>query len=188
MAKALDVAKYLIQLAEREAEPEMLTPMRLQKLLYYVQGWSLGLRQTEMFGEAIEAWQHGPVVPEVYRAFSAYQNNPIAGFADDPCRSLTAGDREFIESIWAGYRKYSASGLRDMTHHETPWLESWSRNTSGGRDGIEISQFAMRQFFATRCRNDLVPMFDLERLAAAEREFFEGGGIDLAAFAESVRE
>lgn len=185
MAKALDVAKYLVQLAEREVEPEPLTSMRLQKLLYYVQGWSLGLRQTAMFGEAIEAWQHGPVVPEVYRAFSAYQNNPITGFADDPCRSLTAADRELIESVWAGYRKYSASGLRDMTHHETPWLESWSRNTPGGRDGIEISQFSMQQFFATRRRDHLEPMFDPDRLAVADREFSAGGGVELEAFAES---
>src|SRR5688572_9971276 len=59
-ASALDVARYLIQLAAAEDEPEELSHLRLQKLLYYVQGWSLAQRGEAMFPDRIEAWAHGP--------------------------------------------------------------------------------------------------------------------------------
>lgn len=187
MAKALDVAKFLIRLAAAEEEPELLSPMRLQKLLYYVQGWSLGIRQTEMFGESIEAWQHGPVVREIYIAFSEFGSQPItADFAGDALRSLSGSDREFIESVWSGYRRYSTSGLRDMTHREPPWLEAWRQSAPTARDGIEISQVSMQRYFAARNTSELGQMFDPERLARAECEFAEGGGVDLEVFAESL--
>src|SRR5262249_50830431 len=49
VAQAIDVARYLIQLAAAEDEPELLSHLRLQKLLYYVQGWSLAQRRAPMF-------------------------------------------------------------------------------------------------------------------------------------------
>lgn len=187
MGKALDVAKYLIRLAAAEEEPELLSPMRLQKLLYYVQGWSLGIRQTEVFDESIEAWQHGPVVREVYVAFSEFGSQSItADLSADALQSLTGADREFIESIWSGYRRYSAGGLRDMTHREPPWLEAWQQSAPTARNGIEISQVSMQRYFANRNTSELGQMFDPERLDRAEREFAEGGGVDLEAFAESL--
>src|SRR5689334_12279943 len=65
-ASAMDVAKFLIYLSACEDEPDYVSHLRLQKLLYYVQGWSLALRGKPMFVERIEAWAHGPVVKNVY--------------------------------------------------------------------------------------------------------------------------
>src|SRR5882762_6202388 len=76
-ASALDVAKYLILLARSEEEPEFLSPMQLQKLLYYTQGWSLALLKEPMFDERIEAWAYGPVVKEVFQAFRNFGDGPI---------------------------------------------------------------------------------------------------------------
>jgi uncharacterized phage-associated protein len=60
-ANALHVARYLVKLAAGESEPEHLTHMRLQKLLYYVQGWSLAATGERFFDGEIQAWTHGPV-------------------------------------------------------------------------------------------------------------------------------
>lgn len=65
MASAYEVAQHLIRLAEFEEEPDYLTHLRLQKLLYYVQAWSMAMRSRPMFPERIEAWGHGPVVPNL---------------------------------------------------------------------------------------------------------------------------
>ena len=71
MTTALDAARYLVRLGFTPDEPEdsdFLCPLRVQKLLYYVQGWSLGINDVPMFSERIEAWAHGPVVRDLYAA------------------------------------------------------------------------------------------------------------------------
>ena len=62
MAAAMDVVRYLVELAGPNEEGEPMTHMRLQKLLYYVQGWHMAWYGRPLFAERIEAWQHGPVV------------------------------------------------------------------------------------------------------------------------------
>lgn len=77
MGKALDVARYLIGLAAGEKEPDLLTHLRLQKLLYYVQGWHLGVFGRRMFDARIEAWTNGPVVREVFPSFADCKSEVI---------------------------------------------------------------------------------------------------------------
>ena len=70
MITALEVAKYLIQLAANPADEdaEPMTHMRVQKLLYYAQGWHVGIFGRTLFADPLQAWKNGPVVPAVYEA------------------------------------------------------------------------------------------------------------------------
>lgn len=147
MAKAIEVARYLIYLAASQEEPDLLSPMRLQKLLYYVQGWSLALRGEPMFPERIEAWAHGPVVPVVYNGFRSYGDSSIATTNVPPPKNLTHAERDFIDSVWDPYKDYSASSLRAMTHREEPWLDARRGYGPGERCSVEITHDAMRSFF-----------------------------------------
>ncbi|HJZ56058.1 MAG TPA: type II toxin-antitoxin system antitoxin SocA domain-containing protein, partial [Gemmataceae bacterium] len=72
MATAMDVARYLLQLAGRGDEPELMTQKRLYKLLYYVQGWTLAWYGRPMFADRIEAWREGPVPPDLYSQFKLF--------------------------------------------------------------------------------------------------------------------
>jgi len=54
-----------------------LTPLKLQKLIYYAHGWHLALRDQPLIDELIEAWEYGPVVPNVYHEFKEFGNQPI---------------------------------------------------------------------------------------------------------------
>ena len=77
--KALDIAKKLILKAQND-EPnggERLTNLKLQKLLYYQQGYHLAAFGTPLFSEDVEAWMYGPVVPTVYDVFSAYGSSAL---------------------------------------------------------------------------------------------------------------
>ena len=65
---AFDVANYFLSIPEYED----LTNLKLQKLVYYAQGIHLAIYGKPLFNEAIKAWEHGPVVPELYR-----KNNSI---------------------------------------------------------------------------------------------------------------
>ena len=78
MAAAMDVARQFVRLAWNGEEPEGLTHMRLQKLLYYAQGWHLAAFGRPLFVGRIEAWKHGPVVKEVYPRFVDRKASPIS--------------------------------------------------------------------------------------------------------------
>jgi uncharacterized phage-associated protein len=118
---ALTIAKWFVAWAE--AEDEELSNLKLQKLLYYAQGHHLAQRRAPLFGDAIQAWSHGPVVPQVYHAFKNSGNSSIKLPPDD---SFTWADVDpvttrLLSKVWNTYGGYSAGRLRNMTHEETPW-------------------------------------------------------------------
>src|ERR1044071_4359251 len=82
---ALRAARYILRRMHDSGEP--ISNLKLQKLLYYAQGWHLALRNEPLFHERIEAWVHGPAVPPVYGHFKKWSWQPIEwdpGKADLP--------------------------------------------------------------------------------------------------------
>ena len=147
MSMAIDVAKFLLELAEREDEPDRLSHLRLQKLLYYTQGWSLALRDKALFRDRIEAWAHGPVVKKLYPHFASYGNGTIPSpdfkFSD----GLDAEEKELVEAVWDAYKKFSATSLREMSHTEKPWKDTRGTLKPADKCEEEITQAAMKKFF-----------------------------------------
>lgn len=74
MYSALNIAKYIIDKCTREKYP--ISNLQLQKILYYIQREFLQ-QGIQAFPEEIEAWQFGPVVPEVYRQYCGFGALPI---------------------------------------------------------------------------------------------------------------
>jgi uncharacterized phage-associated protein len=145
---AQDVADYFLTLAATtEDEPDYLSPMRLQKLLYYAQAWSLANRGRPLFHEKIEAWTHGPVVRSVYARFVDRGDDTIA--PSGQLTNLTADDQDFVRSVWEAYKGFSATALRNMTHNETPWLAAFRGRSDGRAPGI-VSHRSMQEYFAQR--------------------------------------
>jgi uncharacterized phage-associated protein len=147
-AAPIDVARYIVWLAAAEEEPDYLTHLRVQKLLYYVQGWSLAVRGKPMFDGRIEAWAHGPVVKELYPILAAHGNNPILPTLIGVAENLTDEERQFIRSVWLAYRGFSASSLREMTHNESPWIDARKGLGPADRCDNEITHQAMKDFFS----------------------------------------
>ena len=86
MAKVQDVAKFFIGLANEQAEQnqgDLMTNLRLQKLLYFAQGWYLARYGKPLFSDEIEAWTYGPVVPEVYQTYKPNGKDGIEGTLPD---------------------------------------------------------------------------------------------------------
>jgi len=148
MSPALEVAKHLIRLSAAGQEPDWLCHMRLQKLLYYAQGWSLAVRGRALFPEVVEAWQYGPVVGSLYPVFRRYGHGsiPPEDF-NDP--ELDAEDAAFVTVVWDAYKEFSATKLCDMTHGEAPWLEARGGSASHHSGNAPISHEAMTAFFRT---------------------------------------
>lgn len=122
---ANEIASYLLWLNAREApeDPDYLTNLKLQKLLYYIQGWHLAQTGQPAFAEEVQAWREGPVVPEVYQAYKNLGTHPIV---DAPARQprLTDDLRDIVEQVWERYKAFSGYELSDMTHSESPWRET----------------------------------------------------------------
>jgi len=115
-----------------------MTPARLHKLLYYCQGWYLAWYGRPLFVERIEAWKNGPVVPDLER-------EPLA---DNPAgEPLSATEAAAVEQVWGEYGRYSASGLREKTQRERPWME---HSSPDGRCGIEIPTSELLAYFGER--------------------------------------
>ena len=115
---------------------EEVTPLMLQKLLYYIQGIYSALHGTPMFVEDCRAWVHGPVFAEVYDLFREFKYNPIddARFAilEGSDEALTDDERSVIDLVLKTFGMYGGKTLERITHKEEPWLTA----RKGYDDGI----------------------------------------------------
>lgn len=145
--KASDIAKALISRAEHvSGGEELMTNMKLQKMLYYQQGFHLAYFGTPLFDEEIEAWMYGPVVPSVYDEYKNYGKNGIHLDSDLEFGFEDKKEEALFNEVFKVYGVYSALGLMNMTHSEAPW-----KNTKTG-EGNVIEKDKIKAFFKTRLK------------------------------------
>ena len=123
---ASDIAKWFLRRNKSEMdfhEAEYMSHLKLQKLLYYAQGIYLAFYNKPLFREDIFAWAHGPVVEEVYQEYKRYGSRGIIKFYP-PVETYTEEEEKTLEMVFDYFGKYSACGLRNMTHQERPWKET----------------------------------------------------------------
>jgi uncharacterized phage-associated protein len=129
---AQEVAKYFIYLASQKVvgdnqEREGLTNLKLQKILYFAQAYYLAKLGKPLFQDSIEAWEYGPVVPEVYHKFKKHKSDPIIEEKDKS--KISPEDKEYLNKIWESFGGYSTSRLIDISHAHTPWKVAY-KNTN----------------------------------------------------------
>ena len=94
------------------------TAMKLQKLLYYSQAWSLVWDEAPLFHERIEAWAYGPVVPEVYQVHKG--QFLVQGWPYGDPDALAPAQAETVEAVLGFYGPKPPQWLSDLTHQESP--------------------------------------------------------------------
>lgn len=106
-------------------ELEEVTPLMLQKLLYFIQGIYSALYGKPLFEEDCRAWVHGPVYPEVYTLFRDFKYNPIDdvrfGLLKGTDDVLTEEERDVIDRVVNTFGIYGGKVLERITHNEEPW-------------------------------------------------------------------
>ena len=102
-----------------------ITPLGLQKLLYFCQGYSLALESAPIFPEECEAWPHGPVYQEIYHLFKSFKYNPIDDdrfiILNNSKDALSDKEKQIIDLVSATFGAYSGKTLETITHSEDPW-------------------------------------------------------------------
>lgn len=128
MARASDAANFFIDAAQRcDAEP--MTNLRLQKLMYFAQAWSIVRNGCPLFDEELRAWELGPVVPSVYQKYKICGGNPIAD-ADDAFdySVFTEEELSVLTDVFVQYGKFTTAQLVNLCHRPgEPW-EKTARN------------------------------------------------------------
>lgn len=105
-----------------------ITPLALQKLLYYAQAFFHALFGKDLFTDDCQAWAHGPVYPDIYYQYREYGYDPIAAPVDilssEQESGLSAEETNFLDTIINVFGSYSGKTLSSFTHAEKPWLVS----------------------------------------------------------------
>lgn len=120
---ALDIANWFINRSAEDAEDnlgEYITPLKLQKLLYFAQAMHIILKNKVLFNDRIEHWSYGPVVINVYHKYKK-NRTPLKSA---PIVSFDKKTTNILEDIYNRYGIYSASGLVTLTHKEKAWKET----------------------------------------------------------------
>jgi uncharacterized phage-associated protein len=146
MASAHDVANYFLTLQTSEDSGDLISNLKLQKLLYYAQGYHLAMYDAPLFPQTIRAWKHGPVVPDIWVKYTHLNAGAIPLPEDYDPSKLTGETKTFLDEVYDVVGQFSAWKLRNMTHEEPPWKE-----TPGER---EITHDRLKSYFKTLLNTD----------------------------------
>ena len=135
-----DVAKYILE------KVGSLSTMKLQKLVYYSQAWSL-VWDDLLFSERIEAWANGPVVPELYAAHASRYKINANFIKSGESSKLNDPQKETINTVVEFYGDKSAQWLSDLTHSEQPWITARIGLLDGERGNSEITHVSMAEYY-----------------------------------------
>ena len=101
---------------------EDITPLALQKALYYIQGFHFAFYRTFLFSEDCQAWTHGPVYRDIYFRYRDYRFDPIEKTTTFDTSVFSASEKAICDSVINNICCYSGKILERFTHNETPWL------------------------------------------------------------------
>lgn len=143
--EASDVAKYFLYRSIEDGE--LISPLKMQKLVYYAYSWTLVKNSIKLFDEQIEAWPNGPVVPSLYHQLKQYGSSPIGdnflSFRNekdlaDLKSKFKDGLKETLDMVYQEYMTKTAFELVVLTHSEEPW-----QNARKGLSATEPSNNAI---------------------------------------------
>ncbi len=141
MANVFDVAKYILE------KQEPMTTMKLQKLVYYCQAWSLVWDEKPLFPEQIQAWASGPVVKELYNVHRGMF--AVSDIAKGSIGNLDATEKETIDAVLCAYGAKPAQWLADLTHMEQPWNDAREGYDPGDNCENEITLASMHEYYSS---------------------------------------
>ena len=136
--KALPIVSDVFTVADdilrrAKARGMKLTPLQLMKLTYISHGFALAALKKDLFGERIEAWKYGPVIPDLYHATKSYGRNPIPSeLISDEGPTLVGDVGQLLDQVVDKYGGLSAFALSSLTHMAgSPWSQVFKENERG---------------------------------------------------------
>lgn len=158
------VTRYILQ------KTVEITPLALQKLLYFAQAFFYALYHEPLFTDDCQAWAYGPVYPEVYKRYKDYGYNPIESWLPEKSDFSELSDREIclLDAIVDSFGKYSGWVLRDITHMEQPWIEARGSLLPADHAVTVISRDTINTYFREIvCKYQITSPCDIHKYCSA---------------------
>ena len=186
MVDVMNAAKLLIQTGMTQAEMSVgdgITNLRLNKLLFFAQAYSLAEYNEPLFSDEIQAWDMGPVVPKIYHNYKGFRNNVIEDTAPD--RSVFS-DRDYMTllDVFSIVQPLSTFKLVNLSHTaNAPWDTVYKKNKGGIIPQEAIREYYKKHPFYQRSFQDVlkelrgkayVPARDENGVAIIPKDFSEG--------------
>lgn len=144
--------KMLLTISYIFKKAEEVTPLALQKMLYFIQGIYMVLFDVELFREECEAWAHGPVFKDVYDVFKNFKYNPIDdtrfSMFQNRFHELSDNEKKVIDLVIESFGMYSGKTLEQITHNETPWKDARINCLPGEPSNEIISKESIKKYFS----------------------------------------
>jgi uncharacterized phage-associated protein len=138
-------SKFAYALLDRAAEKAIaISPLKLQKLAYYCQGYFLATHSQRLFEDEIKAWKHGPVVDTLYHEFKQYGDGIIPHQETSTFFALSDENQKMIDYVLDNLGQLGAWSLRNKTHNESPWVDTYCQ---GSGNGSIIKDELMKNYF-----------------------------------------
>jgi uncharacterized phage-associated protein len=150
MYTACEIAEYIVALADRRGDK--IDQLKLQKLLYYVQGAYLGTGNAPLFDDDFLAWKLGPAIFSVWTEYTEHNSDPIKPSGGK--LSLNTVDEQKIDAIYEQYRAFTSYALVEKTHKEPPWKNAFSDVITKE----SIRNYFANEVFSTRKLFDHIPV------------------------------
>lgn len=150
--KAINVADWFINQFDKESG-DVITHLKVQKLLYFSEAWCQVLLNKELFSENIEAWAHGPVVREVFDQFRSAGWTPLNVTGD--VIEFDNDVNDVLLQVLEAYGDVSAKHLEHLTHQDRPWKDARGSLSPEARCSNIISKQVIKSYF-TEKYNDLL--------------------------------
>lgn len=144
MRSVIDVAAFILD------EYGTMTTMKLQKLAYYSQAYSLSRDGAPLFEEDFQAWMNGPVAPELYREHRGRflirrgdLDRAVEGHAP-----LSDSEKRLVRTACAGISDLSGRQLSEKTHNEAPWRDARRGYAPSEPCTVVIPKEVIRKYYA----------------------------------------
>ena len=163
-SKLYNVALYII------SKLEEITPLALQKILYFTYGFSEKFLNKKIFNENPEAWVHGPIYKDVYDSFSYYKYDFInySDILKDYDYVLTEEEKEYLDKIITFFGGYSAKVLREMTHLTDPWKATRVGLKDDEKSARIIENDVIEKYFLDICKKyNIKKIDDIEKYSSS---------------------
>ena len=140
MTNVFDIAAFIL------SKQGPMPAMKLHKLVYYCQAWSLVWDEEPLFNEAIKAWANGPVVPEIYEIHKGKFKVEVTDMPGNP-ENLNETQKETVKEVLAYYGDKKSQWLSDLIHLETPWRKARLGIPDSERGDKEITHASLAEYY-----------------------------------------
>ncbi len=117
-----EISNWFLYAVDRESG-DSITHLKLQKIVYYAQAWSLALSDKELFKEDFQAWAHGPVLRTLFDTYTGSGWEAL-DLPKEDAPKFDEDTTELLNDIWEIYGQHTAKYLEELTHEESPWKDA----------------------------------------------------------------